>query len=129
MTIFEKIINGELPAHKIYEDDQVLAFLDINPKGVGHTLLIPKTSYTYVWDIPDQEYQYIMQIAKKLALHLKKVMQTEFTRLDIVGTDVPHAHIHLIPFDLANESIEKPALQLTPEQFTEIAQKLYIDKL
>ncbi len=129
MTVFQKIIDGELPAYKIYEDNQILAFLDINPKGLGHTLLIPKKAHAYIWDMPDDEYQYIMQVAKKLAIHLKNTMQTEFARLDIVGTDVPHAHIHLIPFNIDNENIEGPALELSPEQFEQIAAKLRVDKL
>ncbi len=129
MTIFEKIVTGEIPAYKIYEDDKFFAFLDINPKGLGHTLLIPKHPYPFVWNLPDQEYQQIMQTAKKLALHLKNKMNTEYVRLDIVGTDVPHAHIHLIPFNIENQMIEKPSLELSEKDFQALVEKLKIDEL
>lgn len=129
MTIFAKIIAGELPAYKIYEDERVLAFLDIYPKGVGHTLLIPKKAYTYVWNMDEADYQYIMEVAKKLALHLKAKLQTEFVRLDIVGTDVPHAHIHLIPFNLGQEKIEGSSIQLSEVEFQALVNKLKVDQL
>ncbi len=129
MTLFEKIIAREIPSYKIYEDEQVFAFLDINPKGLGHTLLIPKKPYTYVWDMEEDDYIYLMKMAKKLGTHLKNTMQTEFVRLDIVGTDVPHTHIHLVPFNIGNDSIEKPSLELSEEDFKELFNKLKVDKL
>lgn len=129
MTIFQKIIAGELPAYKIYEDERALAFLDIYPKGIGHTLLIPKKPYAYVWDMSNEDYQHIMQIAKQLALHLKAQMQTEFVRLDIVGTDVPHAHIHLIPFNLGQDKIEKDSLEMSEVEFVDLVEKLKVDQL
>ncbi len=129
MTIFEKIIAGEIPAYKIYEDEQVLAFLDINPKGFGHTLLIPKKHSTYVWEMDEKDYLYLMSIAKKLGIHLKQTMAVDFVRLDIVGTDVPHTHIHLVPFNLGHDKIEKAALSLSPEDFEQLVKKLEIKAL
>lgn len=98
-TIFGKIIAGEVPAYKIYEDDRVLAFLDIFPKGEGHTLVIPKQPVEYVWDMTDDDYGYLMHIAQKIGRHLRTMLPYPFVALKVIGTDVPHAHVHLIPFD------------------------------
>ena len=101
MTIFEKIINREIPAHIIYEDEKTLAFLDIYPSVPGHTLVIPKNPTEFVWDLPDETYRALMDVAKKLALHLREQLPQQYVHMSIVGTDVPHAHVHLIPFDTA----------------------------
>jgi histidine triad (HIT) family protein len=98
-SIFTKIIKGDIPAHKIYEDDQVLAFLDIHPVQPGHTLVIPKTQIEFVWDLPQEEYAAVMEVARRVALQLRSVLGTRYVGERIVGVDVPHAHVQLIPFN------------------------------
>ena len=102
-SIFTKIVKGEIPAHKIYEDDRTLAFLDIHPLQPGHTLVIPKNQVEFVWDLPDEDYWAVMETAKKVALRLREVMGKPYVHERIVGTDVPHAHVHLIPFTTTTE--------------------------
>jgi histidine triad (HIT) family protein len=95
--IFCKIAKGEIPANKTYEDDTVVAFLDIEPKAPRHTLLIPKAHYRWFEELPDDIYNKLFLQAKKLAAELKKETGADYIRLSVVGTDVPHVHIHLIP--------------------------------
>ena len=102
-SIFTKIVNGEIPCHKIYEDELTLAFLDIHPLRPGHTLVIPKQQIEFVWDLPDELYQAVMMTTKKVALRLRDVLPEKYIHERIVGIDVPHAHVQLIPF---NHSIE-----------------------
>ncbi|HVU59293.1 MAG TPA: HIT domain-containing protein [Candidatus Saccharimonadales bacterium] len=102
-SIFTKIIKGEIPAHKVYEDDKVLAFLDIHPVRAGHTLVIPKKQIEFVWDLPDDDYRAVMQAVKAVALRLRAVLGTRYVGERIVGVDVPHAHVQLIPFDTVDE--------------------------
>ena len=97
-SIFTKIIKGEIPCYKIYEDDLTLAFLDINPAHPGHTLVIPKKQVEFVWDLPSLEYEALMRTVQKVARRLKQVTGRHVGEL-VVGIDVPHAHVHLIPFD------------------------------
>lgn len=96
-SIFTKIINGEIPCHKIYEDDAVIAFLTINPLSDGHTLVVPKVQINHIWDVPDDTYQYLWLTAKKIALHIRTVMDVERVGVVVKGFEVPHTHIHLIP--------------------------------
>lgn len=98
-SIFTKIIKGQVPSHKIYEDDDVLAFLDIRPITPGHTLVIPKKQVEFVWDLADEDYQKLTVAAKKIALHIRGTLGTAYIGEQIIGVDVPHAHIQLIPFD------------------------------
>jgi histidine triad (HIT) family protein len=102
-SIFSKIINGEIPCHKVYEDDKTLAFLDINPVTEGHTLIIPKTQVEFVWDLPSDDYTALMATVQKVGLHLRDVLGTPYVGELVVGTDVPHAHIHLVPFQHTDE--------------------------
>jgi histidine triad (HIT) family protein len=102
-SIFTKIIKGEIPSHKIYEDDKVLAFLDIHPAAPGHTLVIPKKQVEFVWDLEDEDYQAVMLAAKKVALRLRSVLGTAYVGERVVGVDVPHAHVQLIPFNSVDE--------------------------
>ena len=102
-TIFSKIISGTIPCHKIYEDDKTLAFLDIHPVRSGHTLIIPKIAVEYVWDLPEEYYFALMITAKKVALRLKDVLGAPYIGEKIVGVDVAHAHVHLIPFSTVEE--------------------------
>lgn len=96
-SIFIRIINGEIPCHKIYEDDKVLAFLTINPVTDGHTLVVPKVQVDQLWDLEATDYAHLWQTAQKIALHLRTVMAVDRVGVVVKGFEVPHAHIHLIP--------------------------------
>lgn len=98
-TVFTKIIKGQMPCHRLYEDQQTLAFLDIHPIQPGHSLVVPKTQIEFVWDLPDDIYQAVMSTSKKVALQLRQTLKTKYVSQRIVGVDVPHAHVQLIPFD------------------------------
>jgi len=102
-SIFSKIIKGDIPSHKIYEDDDVLAFLDIHPITPGHTLVIPKKQVEFVWDLETEDYRKLTDVAKKVALHLRATLGVPYIGEQIIGVDVPHAHIQLIPFTNAAE--------------------------
>lgn len=103
-SIFAKIVAGEIPCHKVYEDEQTLAFLDVYPKTTGHTLVIPKVRPAeFVWDLDDDTYQAVMATARKVALRLREVMPQAYVHEAVVGTDVPYAHVHLIPFNKTSD--------------------------
>ncbi|MCL2280465.1 HIT domain-containing protein [Candidatus Saccharibacteria bacterium] len=97
-SIFTKIIRGEIPAYKIYEDDKTFALLDIRPMQPGHVLVVPKIQIDKFYDLPDEDYVALWQTVKKIALHMEKILGQR-TLLKIVGIDVPHVHIHLFPAD------------------------------
>lgn len=120
-SIFTKIISGEIPCYKIYEDDKTIAFLDIHPETKGHTLVIPKNEVDKIYELPDDDYRALMDTAKKLSKNMEKVLGAR-TLWKVVGTDVPHAHIHLMPLD-ENWEYGK-TLELTPDEFEEIRAKL-----
>ena len=103
-TLFEKIVDRELPAHIVYEDEVVMAFLDIFPRSPGHTLVIPKKSSRWVWDAP--EYIHMVKIARAIAFAQRKIFGVEMVRSEIYGDEVPHAHIHVFP-DLSCDGSEK----------------------
>ena len=102
-SIFTKIIKGEIPSHKIYEDDKTLAFLSIYPSVTGHTLVVPKVQVESLWELEEDEYQAVMATAKKVALRLKEVLSIERVGEKVIGLDVPHAHVHLVPFTTAEQ--------------------------
>lgn len=102
-SIFTQIIKGEVPANKIYEDDLTLAFLNIYPDRPGHTLVIPKKQVDHLWDLPDEDYQAVMSTAKKVAQRMRQVLKPERVGVKVIGEEVPHAHVHLIPFNNARE--------------------------
>lgn len=102
-SVFTKIIKGEIPAQKIYEDDKTLAFLDIRPITQGHTLVIPKIQIDNLWDLNDEDYQAVMVTCKKVALRLNEVLKPNRVGIKVMGIDVPHAHVHIIPFNTAEE--------------------------
>ncbi|TFU94775.1 HIT family protein [Barnesiella sp. WM24] len=129
-TIFSKIVAGEIPCYKIAEDDKHFAFLDINPVAPGHTLVIPKKEVSYIFDLTDEEYTALQLFAKKVALALKKAMPCERIGVTVIGLEVPHTHIHLIPITKESDmNFSKPKLTVAPEEMTEIANKIakYID--
>ncbi len=114
-TIFTKIIKGEIPCHKIYENDQTLAFLDIHPVQPGHTLIIPKQQIEFVWDLPETDYQALMSATLKVAKRLRAVLGTRYVGERIVGVDVPHAHVQLIPFNVVDEFKAPQDMDAEPE--------------
>lgn len=100
-SIFTKIIKGDIPSHKIYEDDKTYAFLDIYPDEEGHTLLVPKVQVDKIYELTDEEYTNLWLVAKKLARHIEQITGKRVI-FKVIGVDVPHAHIHLIPYDPKN---------------------------
>ena len=124
-SIFSKIIAGELPSHKIYEDDTVLAFLDINPHIEGQALVVPKTEVDHLWDVSDDDYSALMVASKKIALHMRQVLDVERIGVVVEGFEVPHAHIKLIPLnDTMEQILSLPPLQPSQDELAKIAQKL-----
>jgi histidine triad (HIT) family protein len=124
-SIFSKIVNGEIPCYKIAEDDQFLAFLDVNPLAKGHTLVIPKREVDYIFKLSDEELSELMVFAKKVALSIDKTIPCERVGVAVIGLEVPHAHIHLVPINEAFDiDFKKPKLKLTQEEFIEIAEKI-----
>ena len=124
-TIFTKIIQGEIPSYKLAEDDRFFAFLDINPLAKGHALVIPKKETDYIFDIEDRDLGDMMVFAKKLAHAIEKVVPCKKVGIAVIGLEVLHAHIHLIPInDVSDINFARPKLKFTPEEFTEIASKI-----
>lgn len=125
-SIFTKIVTGEIPAHKVYEDELTLAFLDIHPARPGHTLVIPKTQVEFVWDLSDEDYRAVMATARKVALRLREVLGARYVGERIVGVDVPHAHVQLIPFNTVEEWHAPQDMEAEPDHaaLAELAKKL-----
>lgn len=125
-SLFTKIISGEIPSHKIYEDDAVFAFLDIHPINAGHTLVVPKQQVEFVWDLDDETYQAVMAAAKKIALHMRSTLNVEHIGVQVIGVDVPHAHVHLIPFNDVSEYHAIPDASAEPNHgaLSAVAKKL-----
>ena len=125
-SIFTKIIRGEVPCHKVYEDDKTFAFLDIHPLHEGHTLVIPKNQIEFVWDLPDDDYQAVMATSKKVAQRLREVLPYSYVAERVVGVDVPHAHVHLIPFDTPDQLEEPQRFDTEPDHklLADLATKL-----
>jgi len=124
-TIFSKIVAGEIPCYKIYEDEKFLAFLDINPLAKGHCLVIPKKEIDYFFDIEDEILKEMMLVAKKIAKAQKNSIECIKVGVIVIGDEVPHAHIHLIPFQNPSQMcFTSPKLKLSTEEFKEIQQKI-----
>ncbi len=124
-TIFTRIIKGEIPCYKIAEDEHFIAFLDINPLVKGHTLVVPKEETDYLFDLSDESMAGISVFAKKVALAIGKTMPCKRVGIAVLGLEVPHAHIHLIPInDLGDINFARPKLKLTPQEFAGIAEKI-----
>jgi histidine triad (HIT) family protein len=124
--VFAKIIRREILSHIIYEDEQTFVFLDIHPVQPGHVLVIPKVDVEFVWDLNNSDYRALMATVKKVALRLRDVMGTPYVGELIQGTDVPHAHIHLIPFTTADEFHALADMSLEPDHsaLADLAKKL-----
>ena len=124
-TIFSRIVGGEIPSYKIAEDENFFAFLDIFPVAKGHILVIPKKEIDYIFDMDDVMYEGILVFAKKIAIALKKAIPCEKVGVAVIGLEVLHAHIHLIPLNsMSDIDFSKPKLQLKPEEFEEIRAKI-----
>ena len=125
-SIFSKIVRGEIPSDKIYEDEHTYAFLDIYPINTGHVLVIPKKQVEFLWDLDDEDYQAVMSSAKKIARHLRETLNVSYVGVKVIGTDVPHAHVHLIPFNHSDEFNRKADMssKTDPVVLAELAAKL-----
>jgi histidine triad (HIT) family protein len=124
-SIFTRIVNGEIPCYKVAEDDRFLAFLDISPLAKGHTLVIPKQEIDYIFGIEDPLYQDLFLFAKKVALAIEKVVPCQKMGIAVLGLEVAHAHIHLVPVNTVYDiDFSKPKLQLSKEEFIELTEKI-----
>lgn len=126
-TIFTRIIQGEIPSYKVAEDADYYAFLDINPLAEGHTLVVPKEETDYIFDLGDDKLGGMMVFAKKVAARIKAVTGCNRVAVVVLGLEVPHAHIHLIPINKESDiDFRKPRLQFSPEEFNSLAEKLSV---
>lgn len=121
-SIFTKIINGEIPAHKVAENDRFLAFLDISPLKAGHTLVIPKQEVDYIFDLDSDTYQDLWAFAKKVGAAVEKTVPCNRIGIAVIGLEVPHAHIHLVPLDnIGDLDFGAPRVNLSQEAFKKLA--------
>ncbi len=124
-SIFTRIVNGEIPCYKVAENVQFLAFLDINPLAKGHTLVIPKNETDYIFNVHDSEYSAMWLFAKRVGLAVEKVVTCKRIGIAVLGLEVPHAHIHLVPINTVYDiDFSKPKLSFTKEEFLDLAGKI-----
>jgi len=127
-SIFTKIIKGEIPCYKIAEDDRFIAFLDVFPVKKGHTLVVPKAQIDYLFDLDDSLLSDLMIFAKKVAQKMERAISCERIGIAVIGLEVPHAHIHLIPLDTVEDiDFSQPKLQLSEKEMTKIADSICIN--
>jgi histidine triad (HIT) family protein len=124
-TIFTKIIRGEIPCYKIAENEKYFAFLDISPLMAGHTLVVPKAETDYIFDLGDDELSGLVLFSKKVAMAVEKAIPCARIGVAVLGLEVPHVHIHLVPMNtMADLNFKNPKLKFTPEEFNRIAKKI-----
>ena len=123
-SIFTKILRGELPCHKIDETDDCFAFLDINPNSKGHTLCILKKEIDYIFDLSSDDYQKLMNFSRKIAIALKKSVNCKRIALSVVGLEVPHVHVHLIPLESMSDMNFDRSIKLDDNEFKSIVEKI-----
>ena len=123
-TVFSKIVNGEIPSYKIFEDDKFYAFLDINPNAIGHTLCIPKIEVNRLFDLDDDTYSGLMNFSKKIAKALKKAVDCDRIGVSVIGLEVPHVHVHLIPINSMDDMSFNSKVKLTTKEFNDILDKI-----
>ena len=123
-SIFSKIVDGSIPCHKVYEDDDCLAFLDINPNSFGHTLCILKREVDYLFDLNDVEYNKLMNFSKKVAYGLEKSVTCKRVAFSVIGLEVPHVHVHLIPLNSMSDMDFSKSIQLEKKDFENLALKI-----
>lgn len=127
-SIFTKIIKGDIPCHKIYEDDKTFVFLDIHPANPGHTLVVTKTQIDKFTDLSDEDYVALWRTVKKVSQRILDILKTDRIKVSIVGTDVPHVHVHLIPFNENSDKVEQDmTAKPNHEALAEMAKKLAIN--
>ena len=122
--LFTKIIKGEIPSYKIYEDEHTFAFLDINPAAKGHTLVIPKNEIDLLWDLESKDYKAVMESAKLIAKSIQKSVGCIRVGMAVVGLEVPHAHVHLIPLNTMSDFSFSNKLKLSDSELKEIQEKI-----
>ncbi|TXK33221.1 HIT family protein [Pontibacter qinzhouensis] len=123
-SIFTKIVNGEIPAYKIAEDDRYLAFLDVFPTTKGHTLVVPKQQIDYIFDLEDELYAGLMLFSKKVAVAIEKAVPCKRIGVAVVGLEVPHAHVHLIPMNSMQDMNFANKQQFSKEEFEDVLEKI-----
>ena len=123
-SIFTKIIKGEIPCYKIAEDDHFFAFLDINPNAAGHTLCIPKKEIDKLFDLDDESYIGLMVFSKKIAAAIKKTVPCDRIGMTVIGLEVPHAHVHLIPLNKMEDMLFHKKVAMTKEEFEALAKSI-----
>lgn len=124
-SIFSKIIRGDLPSYKVLEDENNFSFLDINPLAYGHTLVVPKKEIDYIFDLSSKEYLDLLSFSRKIAIAMKKVLPCDRIGVSVIGLEVPHAHIHLVPINsISDLNFEKDKLKFTEEEMFSIANKI-----
>ncbi|MAP53650.1 HIT family protein [Altibacter sp.] len=123
-TIFTKIIEGEIPAYKVAEDDNFIAFLDINPNAPGHTLCVPKEEVNKIFDLGEHMYLQLMQFSRKVAIALEKSVSCKRVGMAVIGLEVPHVHVHLIPINEMKDMTFGHKVSMTPEEFEALAEKI-----
>jgi histidine triad (HIT) family protein len=124
-TMFTKIIKGEIPCYKIAEDERYFAFLDINPLMAGHTLVVTKVETDYIFDLPDAELSGLVLFSKKVAMAIEKAIPCARIGVAVIGLEIPHVHIHLVPMNqMADLNFKNPKLSFTPEEFKKIAKRI-----
>ena len=124
MTIFTKIINGEIPCYKVAENDDFFAFLDINPNAKGHTLVVPKKEVNKIFDLDEDIYNGLMQFSRKIAIAMEKAIPCKRIGMAVIGLEVPHVHVHLIPLNDMKDATFRQKVNLSKEEFEKVAAKI-----
>lgn len=126
-SLFTKIVKGEVPAYKVAEDSQFLAFLDINPNARGHVLCIPKKEVDKIFDLEEEVYQELMRFSRKVAIALEKTIECKRVGMAVVGLEVPHVHVHLIPLNSMSDMDFSKSIKMEDEDFKKLASSIHVN--